>query len=333
MRFTADLAVHAAQRMNPLGEREVILRGYKIGVIENTGTLKDQFDVVDLSDNEIQRVGNFTTAKRLTTLLLHNNRVVGVDANLGDQLPNLETLMLCHNRLDSLTQLAALKACPKLQHLSCVGNPIKRLEHYRAFLIALIPSLKTLDFKKVKPAEREQAAELFPADKASKADLTLVSTTAGAGFAPPPPRAPPPSALANLTPEQKAAIRRAVANATTPAEVDALEKQLKAGVIPGTAPPGPPPPPGSMPPPPPPPRAAAPPPPPPAPPPAPPAPPPAPPAQRASTGGFSDLGEDAAPAPAAMDVDDGPSAEDVEKMKVSVRAQSCLLALATLSSN
>ena len=57
MRFTADLAVHAAQRMNPLGEREVILRGYKIAVIENTGTLKDQFDVIDLSDNEINDDG------------------------------------------------------------------------------------------------------------------------------------------------------------------------------------------------------------------------------------------------------------------------------------
>ena len=30
MRFTADLAVHAAQRMNPLGEREVILRATKL---------------------------------------------------------------------------------------------------------------------------------------------------------------------------------------------------------------------------------------------------------------------------------------------------------------
>ena len=160
MRFTADLAVHAAQRMNPLGEREVILRGYKIAAIENTGTLKDQFDVVDLSDNEIVRVGNFAPARRLTTLLLHNNRVSTIDANLGDQLPSLETLMLCHNRLESLTQLAGLRSCTKLQHLSCGGNPIKRLEHYRSFLIATVPSLKTLDFKKIKAAEREKAPPL-----------------------------------------------------------------------------------------------------------------------------------------------------------------------------
>ena len=243
MRFTADLAVHAAQRMNPLGEREVILRGYKIAAIENTGTLKDQFDVIDLSDNEITRVGNFAPARRLTTLLLHNNRVATIDDNLGDQLPSLETLMLCHNRLESLTQLSGLNSLKKLQHLSCIGNPIKRLEHYRSFLIATVPSLKTLDFKKIKAAEREKASQLFPEDGESTADLTLVSATADAAQPPPPPprSGAPPAALANLTAEQKAAIRRAVANASTPAEVDALERQLRAGVIPGMAPPGPPP--------------------------------------------------------------------------------------------
>ena len=41
MRFAAELVAHAAQRMNPLGEREISLRGYKIAAIENTGTLKD----------------------------------------------------------------------------------------------------------------------------------------------------------------------------------------------------------------------------------------------------------------------------------------------------
>ena len=193
MRFTADLAVHAAQRMNPLGEREVILRGYKIAAIENTGTLKDQFDVIDLSDNEITRVGNFAPARRLTTLLLHNNRVATIDDNLGDQLPSLETLMLCHNRLESLTQLAGLNSLKKLQHLSCIGNPIKRLEHYRSFLIATVPSLKTLDFKKIKAAEREKASQLFPEDGESTADLTLVSATADAAQPPPPPpRSAPP---------------------------------------------------------------------------------------------------------------------------------------------
>ena len=54
MRLTAELASHATQWMNPLLQREVVLRGYKIPAIENTGVLRDNFDCVDLSDNEIK---------------------------------------------------------------------------------------------------------------------------------------------------------------------------------------------------------------------------------------------------------------------------------------
>ena len=176
--------------------------------------------------------------------------------------------MLCHNRLESLTQLAGLKKLKKLQHLSCIGNPIKRLEHYRSFLIATVPSLKTLDFKKIKAAEREKASQLFPEDGESTADLTLVSATADAAQPPPPPprSGAPPAALANLTAEQKAAIRRAVANASTPAEVDALRAAAPGRRHPGDGaagpPPGPPPGPPSVPLPPPPPPSMPPPPPP-----------------------------------------------------------------------
>ena len=42
MRLTADLAQHCAQRINPLRERELDLRGYKLGQIENLGVLRDQ---------------------------------------------------------------------------------------------------------------------------------------------------------------------------------------------------------------------------------------------------------------------------------------------------
>ena len=42
MRLTADLAQHCAQRINPLRERELDLRGYKLGAIENLGVLRDQ---------------------------------------------------------------------------------------------------------------------------------------------------------------------------------------------------------------------------------------------------------------------------------------------------
>ena len=38
--------------------------------------LQDQFDTIDLSDNEIRKVDGFPLLRRLKNLLLNNNRVV-----------------------------------------------------------------------------------------------------------------------------------------------------------------------------------------------------------------------------------------------------------------
>ena len=67
MRLTADLILGARTFINPLKERELDVRGYRIAQIENLGVTKDQFDTLDLSDNEIKKLGNFTPAARLTT--------------------------------------------------------------------------------------------------------------------------------------------------------------------------------------------------------------------------------------------------------------------------
>jgi hypothetical protein len=47
----------ARASLNTLDERELDLRGYKIPVIENVGVTQDQFDTIDLSDNEVQLLG------------------------------------------------------------------------------------------------------------------------------------------------------------------------------------------------------------------------------------------------------------------------------------
>ena len=52
----ADLVLCAPQFTNPLREREIKLRAYKIPAIENLGSTQDQFDTIDLSDNEIRKL-------------------------------------------------------------------------------------------------------------------------------------------------------------------------------------------------------------------------------------------------------------------------------------
>lgn len=44
---------------------------------------QDQFDCIDLSDNEIVKLENFPYLNRLGTLLLNNNRITRINSNIG----------------------------------------------------------------------------------------------------------------------------------------------------------------------------------------------------------------------------------------------------------
>ena len=55
-RITPDLVACSLQFTNPILDREIKLRALKIPAIENLGATQDQFDTVDLSDNEIRKL-------------------------------------------------------------------------------------------------------------------------------------------------------------------------------------------------------------------------------------------------------------------------------------
>lgn len=91
VRLTVDTIDDSYQFVNAVKQREICLRNLQIPVIENLGitrvsililrsgslscVLQDQFDVIDLTDNNIRKVENLPLLSRLDTLLLHNNRV------------------------------------------------------------------------------------------------------------------------------------------------------------------------------------------------------------------------------------------------------------------
>jgi len=60
---------------------------------------QDQYEVIDLSDNEITKVENFPFLPRLTTLLINTNKIAKVGSGLGSALPNLQCLSLTNNRI------------------------------------------------------------------------------------------------------------------------------------------------------------------------------------------------------------------------------------------
>ena len=75
--------------------------------------------------------------------------------------PRLDTLSLMGNRLADLNEVAKLSKCTRLERLFLSNNPVAEMPDYRLFVVSRLPSLKVLDFQKVKPAERAEAARRF----------------------------------------------------------------------------------------------------------------------------------------------------------------------------
>lgn len=116
---------------------------------------QDQYDTIDLSDNEIKRVENFPRMKRLKTLLLNNNFITRINPEIVDQIPQIESLILTNNKINSLTEIDSLSKLAKLTVLSFLDNPIVKTKHYRLYAIHKLPNLKVLDFMKVTHEVRE----------------------------------------------------------------------------------------------------------------------------------------------------------------------------------
>mmetsp|Transcript_25799 Transcript_25799/g.38133 ORF Transcript_25799/g.38133 Transcript_25799/m.38133 type:complete len:299 (+) Transcript_25799:2-898(+) len=236
MRLSAEILSLAEQRPNPLGEREIVLRGLAIPAIEHLGATRDAYDAIDFTDNRIARLENFPRLQRLSSLSLSGNVVEGVDAkNLAKNVPNLETLVLTNNRINGLHEIANIgRGCPKLQFLSLVGNPVTRRQHYRLFVIIKIPTLKVLDFCKVKQSERDKAKRLAAsaAGAALEGDVKIEAREAAKTFVPGEGRSAEESFITNFTPQQKAQIREMVANASSPAEIEQIEAAVKRGELP-----------------------------------------------------------------------------------------------------
>mmetsp|Transcript_23589 Transcript_23589/g.41811 ORF Transcript_23589/g.41811 Transcript_23589/m.41811 type:complete len:180 (-) Transcript_23589:803-1342(-) len=169
MRITVELVQKSPQYMNPLQERELNLRGLKIPLIENLGATLDQFDSIDLTNNELTLLEETAPLRRLTTFLLSHNQISRILPSFAKNLPRMENLVLTYNRISSLKEIDNLVAFQYLKRLSLIGNLVTKLPDYRLYVIHKLPNLHFLDFQRVCLAvrssqERQAAARLFDED-------------------------------------------------------------------------------------------------------------------------------------------------------------------------
>ncbi|XP_025416056.1 U2 small nuclear ribonucleoprotein A' [Sipha flava] len=228
VKLTTELIMNSYQFINPVKDRELDLRGYKIPLIENMGATLDQFDTIDFSDNDIRKVDGFAYLKRLKNLVFNNNSIVRIADNLDQCLPNLESLILTGNQIQELGDLDPLASLPKLKMLSLLHNPVTSKDHYRLYVAHKIPQVRILDFRKVKLKEYEAAKALFKGKEGKELKKKLVKKSnlfvPGEGLE---------SRKANgHSQEDIWRIRKAISEASSFEEVEHLTKLLQAGQIP-----------------------------------------------------------------------------------------------------
>lgn len=175
---------------------------------------RDQYDTIDLTDNDLRKLDNFPTLRRLRTLLVSNNAISKLDVEMANKLPNLEMLILQNNALDAVEALSALAGLKRLRYLSLIDCPVARRPHYRLLVVKMLPQLRALDFRKVTAAEREAAAALAEGKRVAEAveEDTM-----------------PKPKLAKMDRER---IKEALQNAKSLEEIKQLERILATGHVP-----------------------------------------------------------------------------------------------------
>jgi hypothetical protein len=89
----------------------------------------------------------------------------------------LEVLNLANNKLENLNRaLECLSDCRRLKVLDLHGNPVAEEDHYRARVIARLPSVEVLDRHRVTSKEREQAKKIRRSSSSGSVGLANTRT-------------------------------------------------------------------------------------------------------------------------------------------------------------
>lgn len=235
MRISSDLVQdEATQRVDPNNDRAIILRGYKITMIENLGITKNMYGCIDLCDNDISRIENLPKLTRLRTLMLANNSISRIAPDAFDFLPELKSLVLSNNRISRLSTLLPLGNLKRLERLSLIHNPVCRVPYYREFIIHLLGYSRTfrfLDFQRVTDAERSAAKTFFSSPEGIKLVRDIIPETHVLEEAQKEETPEKVEVRPAFTPEILEKIQIAIMEATDMDVVNKLERALKTGEL------------------------------------------------------------------------------------------------------
>ena len=115
-----------------------------------------------LTNNLLTSLGaSFSSCTALRELKLARNKLKILPPELRAN-GNLRVLDLCHNKFATIADVTPLKYLTKLQNLGLAGCPVTKVKGYWDAVVAMVPSLKVLDGRKVAdgpPTERRKEEE------------------------------------------------------------------------------------------------------------------------------------------------------------------------------
>ncbi|EMG47044.1 Component of U2 snRNP, putative [Candida maltosa Xu316] len=171
---------------------------------------------------------NFTN---LECLLLSNNNISYIDEDTFSSNNNIKSLMLYNNNIKSFQPIMKDKFT-NLETLVLLGNPITELDNYRIFTIWLIPSLKVLDFQKIKNLERIEGEKLFGKnhDEFNQLALEMLSKSSNNGQLNGNNKQVD-NVVKKLSDNEKEELLKKLETATSLEEIEKIEEALKNGVV------------------------------------------------------------------------------------------------------
>lgn len=233
MRLTSQQINDAPIILNPEGKLTILLRDLELTELGNLSITNDKYQVIDLSNNDLIKLSDIPpNFKKLEDLLFSNNNILYIDEDTFPLNNQIKSITLYNNNIYKFQPIFKDKF-PKLETLVLIGNPITKLENYRLFIIWLIPSLKVLDFKKVKQAERIQAEELFGKDHTvfNSEASRLLNTSRGKGNEIDKADRQVNNVVKKLTEEEKQELLKKLEIATSIEEIEKIESSLRDGLV------------------------------------------------------------------------------------------------------
>ncbi|KAK9822057.1 hypothetical protein WJX74_003997 [Apatococcus lobatus] len=164
VRITTDLIRKKAEHNEGLLStlEEVALHQLNIEKIEVLGRVCRQLKILYLQNNLIRKLENLHQLKELQYLNVALNNISQFQ-NL-QRCESLQKLDVTLNFIGKkgLLSVHTLQHNIHLQDLHCLGNPCSQWTGYRTYVIAHVPTLRTLDGAGIKPSERIAAKQALP---------------------------------------------------------------------------------------------------------------------------------------------------------------------------